>query len=83
MAIEERLIHAIFCGTCFEYTRPHSLYVALRENLVPKHLITEAWSIVENLPMRRALSEPLADPGWRHNDNPWQQNALREWEEMG
>ena len=65
-----------------EYTRPHSLYAALRQNLVPKHLITAAWEIVDELPPPKP-SEPLADPSWQNNENPWQSNALRDWEDMG
>jgi hypothetical protein len=64
-----------------EYTRPHSLHAALKQGMVPKHLITSAWDIVDNLPMPKP-GPPLADPSWQHNENPWQSNALRDWEDM-
>jgi hypothetical protein len=25
----------------------------------------------------------LPDPSWRHNNNPWQDNAIRAWEDAG
>lgn len=60
--------------------RPHSLYQALKQNLVPPFLIQEAWRIVDSLPMPEP-DFPLADPSWRWNNNPWQDVAIRAWED--